>query len=111
MKHLLAIALAAASLSAQAPPSRTFVGSITDEMCAGVGHQVAMRMGPTDEECTLACVEAHGSLYVLEVNAKEIYALSDQQTPSQFAGRKVRVTGTLDDKDKKIVVASIVAAD
>jgi hypothetical protein len=68
-----------------------------------------MRMGPTDAECTIACVLAHGALYVL-YDGKEVYTLSDQQTPERFAGKKVTVTGTLDAKTKTIRVASITAA-
>ena len=41
----------------------TFAGTISDEMCA-LNH-AAMRMGPTDAECTHACVEEHDAAYVL----------------------------------------------
>jgi hypothetical protein len=54
-------------------------------------------------------IDAHGSFYVL-YDGKTAYTLSDQKTPQQFAGRKVRVTGTLDAAGRTIVVASIVAA-
>jgi hypothetical protein len=36
--------------------------------------------------------------------------LSDQKAPDKFAGQKVRVTGALDAKTKKITVDSIAAA-
>lgn len=107
MKHLLPALLAAASLSA-APATRTFTGVVTDDMCARAGH-AAMRMGPTDAECTTACVMVHGASYVL-YDGKNVYVLSDQQTPEKFAGKKVRVTGTLDAKAKTIAVTSIKAA-
>ena len=68
-----------------------------------------MRMGSTDAECTLACVSAHGADLVL-YDGKEVYTLSDQQTPEKFAGKKVAVTGTLDTKTKTIRVDSITAA-
>jgi hypothetical protein len=98
---------ALASLSA-APAKATFVGTITDDMCATTGH-AAMRMGPTDAECTKACVYSHGAGYVL-LDGKRIYTLSDQKTPEKFAGQKVKVTGTLDAKTKAIRVESIAAA-
>jgi hypothetical protein len=107
MKPLLAALLIATSVSA-AQKAETFTGVITDDMCAGVGH-AAMRMGPTDAECTKLCVTSHGAMYVLEAG-KNIYVLSDQTTPEQFAGQKVTVTGTLDAKTKTIRVASIAAA-
>lgn len=65
-----------------------------------------MRMGPTDGECTIACVQAHGATYVL-YDGKETYSLSDQGTPEKFAGKRVIVTGTLDAKTKTIKVDSI----
>ena len=107
MKRYLSILLAACSLSA-APAKATVVGTITDDMCATAGHAV-MRMGPTDAECTKACVYSHGAAYVL-LDGKKIYTLSDQKSPEKFAGQKVKVVGTLDAKTKAIRVESIAAA-
>jgi hypothetical protein len=107
MKHLIWSLLAVAALSA-APGKQTFTGLITDDMCGKAGHS-QMRMGPTDAECTTACISAHGATYVL-YDGKQVYALSDQRTPEQFAAQKVRVTGTLDGKTKTIQVESISAA-
>jgi len=83
-----------------APAKQKFTGVITDSMCSSADHK-GMRMGPTDAECTVACVLAHGALYVL-YDGKEVYTLSDQKTPEKFAGKKVTVTGTLDAKTKTI---------
>src|SRR4051812_9810519 len=99
-----AIVAALASFSA-APAKSTVTGVITDAMCAASGH-AAMRMGPTDAECTKACVAAHGASYVL-LDGKQIYALSDQKLPEKFAGQKVKVVGALDAKTRKITVESI----
>jgi hypothetical protein len=99
--------LAAAALSA-APGKQTYIGLITDDMCAKADHS-QMRMGPTDAECTRACVSFHNATYVL-YDGKSTYYLSDQQKPEKFAGQKVRVTGTLDAKTKTILVDSITAA-
>jgi uncharacterized protein DUF5818 len=107
MKHLVSSLLAVAALSA-AQGKQTFTGTITDNMCAKAGH-AQMRMGPTDAECTTACVSIHGAAYVL-YDGKEVYALSDQRTPEKFAGQKVKVTGTLDVKTKTIQVGSISAS-
>jgi hypothetical protein len=103
VKYLIAGLLAGAALAA--PGRQAFTGVITDLMCAGVGH-ASMRMGPTDAECTIACVDLHGTSYVLEAG-KIVYMLSDQKTPQQFAGQKVTVTGVLDAKTKTIQVESI----
>jgi hypothetical protein len=74
-------------------------------MCATADHS-GMRMGPTDAECTKACVDAHGATYVL-YDGKSAWNLSDQKMPEKFAGKKVTVTGTVDEKTKTIQVVSI----
>ena len=107
MKSLLLSVLAVTALSA-APSKRVFVGIITDDMCATRAGHATMRMGSNDAECTHACVDAHGSQYVL-YDGKTVYWLSDQKTPVQFAGRKVKVVGALDPKTKTIQVDSIAA--
>ena len=99
--------LAAVSLSA-GPANQTFTGVITDSMCAKADHS-QMQMGPTDAECTAACVSVHGADYVL-YDGKNTYTLSNQKTPGKFAGQKVRVIGALDAKTRKIQVESITAA-
>lgn len=104
LKLPLASLLAATTMGgAQAPA--TFDGTVSDDMCA-LNH-AAMRMGPTAEECTRACVEEHDAAYVL-VDGKHVYRLSDQVTPKTFAGRKVKVVGTLDEASLTITVRSIV---
>jgi hypothetical protein len=107
MTHLIVSLLAVAALSA-APGTQTFTGTITDDMCGNAGH-ARMRMGPTDAECTKACISAHGATYVLD-DGKNVYTLSDQRTPEQFAAQKVRVVGTLNAKTRTIQVESIRAA-
>ena len=104
MKYLIPSLLAVTALSA-APPTQTFTGTITDDMC-GTGGHARMRMGPTDAECTTACISAHGATYVL-ADGKNVYVLSDQRTPEQFAAQKVSVVGTLDAKTRTIQVDSI----
>lgn len=105
-KSLFLIVLGVAALSA-APGPQTFRGVVSDSMCAGT-HAI-MRMGPTDADCTVACVMAHGAAYVL-VAGKNVYTLSDQRTPEKFAGQQVAVVGTLDAKTSTIQVSSITAA-
>jgi hypothetical protein len=107
MKPLILSLLAMAALPA-APGTQMFKGTITDSMCANADHS-QMRMGPTDADCTVACVSAHGATYVL-YDGKEVYELSDQRTPEKFAAQKVTVIGTLDAKTKTIKVDSISSA-
>jgi hypothetical protein len=104
-KSLLFSLLLVAALTA-APGKQKFTGVITDSMCETADHS-RMKMGPTDAECTIACVRAHGALYLLW-DGKDAYTLSDQQSPEKFAGKKVRVTGVLDAKTKTIHMDAIV---
>jgi Protein of unknown function (DUF5818) len=108
MKSLIFCFFIVSTLAA-AQAKQTFTGTITDSMCPAAGDHSRMRMGSNDAECTLACISAHGALFVL-YDGKEAYTLSDQQTPENFAGKKVTVTGTLDAKTKTIRVDSITAA-
>ena len=107
MKPLIFSLLIVATLAA-AQGKQKFTGTITDSMCAKADHS-RMRMGPTDAECTIACVVAHNAMYVL-YDGKDVYTLSDQQTPEKFAGKKVMVTGMLDARTSTIQVDSITAA-
>ena len=106
MKSLALVLFAVAVLGQ--PAKATFTGTITDSMCSKADHS-AMRMGPTDAECTEACVEEHDATFVL-FDGKNVYELSDQKAPRTFAGQKVTVRGTLDAKTKTIHVESIAAA-
>jgi hypothetical protein len=52
--------------------------------------------GASDEEsCTQHCVKDLGGSYVLVVK-KDVYKLDDQVKAEQFAGKKVKVNGSLD---------------
>ncbi len=102
------LALALTGISAAQKP-QTFVGTVSDSMCATGGH-AGMRMGPTDADCTRMCVAAHGAEYVV-VTGESVYVLSDQGRAEAFAGQRVKVVGTLDAKARTIRVQSISAAD
>lgn len=104
MKKQIAIMIAAAALMFAAG-KQTFTGTITDSMCGG-DHK-AMNMG-ADDKCVIACVKA-GAKYALW-DGKTAYVLSDQTTPEKFAAKKVKVTGTLDEKANIIKVESIAVA-
>jgi hypothetical protein len=106
MKHLIFNLLLVAALAA-APAKQTFTGIITDDNCPKADHSV-MRMGPTDPECAMACIDAHGALYGL-YDGNTFYTLSDQKTPEKLIAKKVKVIGTLDPKNKTIQVDSITA--
>jgi hypothetical protein len=106
----LIASLVLAGVSYAGQESRTFEGEIMDSACASMGsHQAMMQKeGSKDaKECTEKCVQA-GSAYVLYDSAtKTVYQLDDQQKPKQFAGQKVRITGTYDQNSKTIHVTNI----
>lgn len=105
----LAVGLLAITLLVAAPSkSKKFTGRVTDNMCARADHS-SMKMGDTDAECTIACIQSHGALYVI-YDGKNAYTLSDQKAPEKFAGKKVTVTGTLNAKTGLIEMTSIIAA-
>jgi hypothetical protein len=106
MRYLIFNLLAVAVLGAS-PAKQTFTGIVTDDNCPNADHSI-MRMGPTDAECAMACLEAHGAVYGL-YDGNNFYTLSDQKTPAKFIGNKVRVIGDLDPKTKTIQVDSITA--
>ena len=92
-------------VSSAAPAKRKLTGVITDAMCPNGDHS-HMKMGPTNAECTKACVMEHGAEYVL-YDGKEAWTLSDQKAPEKFAGMKVTVAGTPDAKTHTIQADSI----
>ena len=105
MRPLILSLLAVAAVAA-APVKQTFTGTITDSVCATGSH--TMRMGPTDAECTVACVSAHDADYVL-YDGKDAYVLSPHRSLEALAGKRVTVTGTLDDKTRTIQIDEITA--
>jgi hypothetical protein len=85
-----------------------FKGVVTDTMC-GASHK-EMNMGP-DDQCTRECVKMDPSKFKYALyDGKEVYVLSDQKAADKYAGKKVTVTGTLDEKTKTIQAQSITAA-
>lgn len=89
----------------------TFTGQISDSICAVEGsHKESMAMskdmGKTAASCATACVDRMNAKFVLYDPAhKKTYRLSDQAQARKFAGRDVKVTGTL--KKNEIAVTSI----
>lgn len=80
----------------------TFVGYISDSTC-GLKHMSGMG---DDKNCTLACKT---KLVLADRDHKKVYQLDQQDRVREFAGQKVKVTGTLN--GKSISVTSIEAAD
>ncbi len=97
------VMLIAGALSG-AGTTQTFTGVITDTMC---GAKHGMVKDQPDEECMKMCVKG-SSQYAL-YDGKSVLKLSDQKGAAKFAAKRVKVTGTVDEKSKTIKVASIEA--
>lgn len=89
MKTTIALVFATAALACAA--DQTFTGVITDSMC-GADHKM-MNISP-DSKCVQECMKSGTVKYAL-LDGTKVYKLSDQKTPAQYAGAKVRVSGTL----------------
>lgn len=101
---LIAVVLSVSSAIAGPAQPRTFVGVITDTMC--VSDHKPMKVSP-DAKCVRDCVgDARTYKYAL-VEGKNVYKLSDQETPATLAGEKVRVTGVLYTKTNILKVERI----
>jgi hypothetical protein len=104
------------------PPARggnekTFKGEIADTQCAlnvhslSQSHKEMIEMKPevkTSADCARYCVKERGGKFVLQTPDK-IYKLDAQVLAEQWAGLKVKVTGTLDPKTDVIAVRNIEA--
>ncbi len=102
MKKILMLASLAAGLSAE-----TFTGIITETMCGAKPH--TMMKGHTDAECVKLCVK--GPYVYALTDGTSVMKLSDQKRPAAYAARKVKVTGTYDEKSKTLQVGSIEPLD
>ena len=105
---IAAVFLAVSAMSSAAQKPQTFTGEITDRDCVEMaGHEMMMKKGETPKDCTIACVRL-GSKYVLyDAETKVVYQLDDQKKPEQYAGSKVKVTGTYDAATKTIHVTDV----
>ena len=103
-----------------AAKDKTFSGEIMDSQCAKNGSHAMMleKEGMAGKEndpmaktmCTKNCVKMGGKYVLFDGASKAVYELDDQTKPEQFAGQKVKITGTLDKATKTIHVTDIKAA-
>lgn len=98
----LLLLVAALALPGAGQKSQVFTGVITCTMCRN--DHSKMGISPEDR-CVRECIK-HGAKYAL-FDGKNLYRLSDQQTPEKFAAQRVRVTGVLYEKTGIIKVERI----
>lgn len=98
---------------------RTFRGQIADTQCALNIHSLtrshaemlkSKATGGTEGSCATYCVRYLGGDFVLSSKA-EVYRLDNQEKASQFAGKKVKITGTLEPRSKTIHLIEITPAE
>jgi hypothetical protein len=87
--------------------AETYTGVITDTMCGAKPH--TMMKDHTPPECVRMCIK--GPYVYALFDGATVMKLSDQKTSAKYAARRVRVTGTYDEKSKTIKVASIEPLD
>jgi hypothetical protein len=97
---LLALPLVALSGQSGEASPKGFTGEVTDTMCAGAGSHTSMiakmpAMGSDAATCTKKCAQIGAKYVLIDEATKTVYQLDDQAKAAQFAGRKVKVTGTL----------------
>jgi len=96
---------------------KTLRGEIADSQCAlnvhslSQSHKEMMEMKPeikNDADCARFCVKERGGRFMLQTKDK-VYKLDAQVLAEQWAGQKVKVTGTVDPKTNSITVDKIEA--
>jgi hypothetical protein len=109
----LGAVLVLASLSIAAAKDKTFTGEIMDSQCAMSGSHAQMEkmhnMPDDSKACTLACVKMGGKFVLYDAAKKTTYQLADQEKSKEFAGQKVKITGTYDKASKTIHISTIEA--
>jgi hypothetical protein len=104
--RITCLILALVGLLCAAGEPSTFTGVITDTLC---GRTHAMMKAQSDEACVKMCLKGSGEYALFD--GKDVLKLSDQKLPAMFLAQRVKVTGTFDEKAKRIKVASIEPAD
>ena len=81
--------------------TKVFTGEVMDDMCAKSGSHTEMQkmmksMGNDAKTCTVECVKLGGKYVLYDGASKTSYQLDPQDKAKDFAGQKVKVTGTSD---------------
>ncbi len=114
---LQALFLAAILSFAASKPASTFEGEIADSSCANNIHSLtrshremlkSKSMGNDAASCSRYCIGHMGAHWVL-VYKNNVYSLDHPDLAEKFAGQRVTVTGSLDEKANSIAVSDIQA--
>lgn len=105
---LLAVFLTIAASTAS--DTQVFTGEVMDVQCAMLRSHDMMKQqeGAKDaEECTQACLRKGGKLVLYDPASQKVYQLDEQQKFMQYAGLRVKVTGSYNDSDRTIHVENV----
>ena len=96
---LLAVPMCALSGQSDKASQKGFTGEVTDSLCAANGSHASMiaampSMGRDGESCTKKCAQLGAKYVFIDSATKAVYQVDDQPKAAQFAGQKVRITGT-----------------
>jgi Protein of unknown function (DUF5818) len=102
---LLALQLGTAQVNKGS--QRVLSGEITDTFCAkNKSHDQMMSemksMGTDKQSCAQKCVQIGAKYVLLDTTKGTVYQLDDQAKAAAFAGREVRIVGTLENSELKI---------
>jgi hypothetical protein len=87
---------------------QVFTGEVTDTFCApNKSHEEMINenktMGRDKQTCAQRCAQIGAKYVLLDTSKGTIYQLDDQAKAATFAGMEVRVVGTLENNQLKIV--------
>lgn len=104
-----------ATLSGQSSPTtpQTIVGEVTDTMCAPSKSHLGMlakmpSMGHDASSCATECAKMGAMYVVLDNQTGKVYEVDDQAKIAQFAGHRVKVTGTLTASSIKVANINVI---
>jgi hypothetical protein len=111
---LAVMALPMSAVSAHQTGQQVLVGEITDGLCGVNGSHTQMMngmssMGHDKDTCTKQCIRLGTAYVFLDPATRTVYHLDDPSKAEPFAGRKVRIAGTVEGQNIKI--AGIEAAN
>jgi hypothetical protein len=85
------VGMAAPKQAAAKAKARSYVGYVTDSMCATKGMKAI-----TNADCVKKCID-NGAKYVLyDTYSKKVYQLDPQSAVAEHGAHHVRISGTLD---------------
>lgn len=107
---LVTMVLTLTSLAFAQNKRGTFAGEIMDKQCAQMqSHENMMKaQGAKDaKDCTLKCVKNGDMFALFDPESKKVYPIDDEKKVREFAGRRVRITGSYDRDAEILHVKSI----